>query len=66
MNDMIQIGNELLDFDTSRENVRKSAFDKNVIYQKPIFESTLDYVFSNIGLVGDTSKKFLTILKTEP
>ena len=50
MNDMILIGNELVDFDMSRDKVNRSMFDKNVMYQKPILESTLDYVFSHIGL----------------
>ena len=65
MNDMILVGNELLDFDTTRENIRKSAFDKNVVYQKPIFESTLDYIFSNIGLIGDSSIDY-PVMMTEP
>lgn len=33
MCDMILVGNELLDYDMNRENVKKSMFDKNVIYQ---------------------------------
>ena len=32
MNDMILVGNELLDYDINREGVKKSMFDKNAIF----------------------------------
>jgi hypothetical protein len=32
MNDMVLVGNELNDFDTNRENAKKSVFDRNVIF----------------------------------
>ena len=32
MNDMILVGNELIDYDTNREGVKKSMFDKNAIF----------------------------------
>ena len=63
--DMILIGNELLDYDLSREGVTKSCFDKNVIYQKPICENTFDYIFSHIGLANDNSINYPVML-TEP
>ena len=32
MNDMILVGNELVDYDMNREGVKKSMFDKSVIF----------------------------------
>ena len=63
--DMVLVGNELVDFDTNREGVKKSMFDKNVIFQKPILEGALDYIFSHIGLIHESSIEF-PVMITEP
>lgn len=62
---MFLIGNELVDFDMSRDKANRLAFDKNVIYNKPIMESTFDYIFSHIGLANESSIDF-PVLITEP
>ena len=65
MMDMILVGNELVDYDINRENIRKSMFDKNVVYQKPILEASMDYVISHIGLMNETSIDY-PVMMTEP
>ena len=34
MNEMVLVGNELIDFDLNRDGLKKSMFDRNIIYQK--------------------------------
>ena len=65
MTEMILVGNELIDMNTDREGVKKSMFDKNVVFQKPILENSLDLVFSHIGLAHETSIDF-PVMITEP
>ena len=67
MNDMFIIGNELVDFDgvINREGVARSMFDRNVIFQKNIMESTMDYVLSHVGL-GEREKIDFGVLISEP
>lgn len=40
-------------------------FDKNVIYQREILETTLDYIWQNCGLTNDSRIDY-PILMTEP
>jgi len=65
MMDMTLIGNELVDFDLSRDGTTKSVFDRNVVIQKTIMESSLDYIFSHVGLYHESSIDF-PVMMTEP
>jgi actin-related protein 5 len=65
MMDMILVGNELIDYDVYRGDTRKSMFDKNVVFQRPILEASMDYVISHIGLMNESTIDY-PVMITEP